>query len=183
MGPVRQVDGSKVAVVTTSGALVQSRDLAVSNWLLSAADDRSRAETEWNDRGVALLRCGGPFTAIRLPSDLVFAAAGSEDRARVSSYLRAALHRGPVFVDQTAGWYYCLVPARACETWREPETECFGDDHYLGVPCPGVDFQHPRARSYWVVPMDGPADLCSPEAISQVLDAARQRSAEAGGRQ
>ncbi|MGW4548381.1 hypothetical protein ACWEN4_18700 [Streptomyces violaceorubidus] len=169
--------------MTTSGALVPIRDLAVSNWLLSAADDRSRAETEWNHRGVALLRCGGPFTAIRLPVPLVFAAAGSEDRAHVSAYLRAALHRGPVFVDQTAGWYYCLVPARACESWREPDTECFGDDHYLGVPCPGVDVQHPRARSYWVVPMDEPADLCSPDAISQLVDVARQRTTEAGSRQ
>ncbi|MFB7088657.1 hypothetical protein [Streptomyces sp. NPDC056296] len=180
MGPVRQVDGSKVAVVTTAGALVQARDRAASNWLLAAADNRDRAQRDWNDRGVALLRCGGAFTAIRVPASLITAAAGSEEHAWVSAYLSAALHRGPVFVDQTAGWYYCLVPSKARESWQEPETECFGDDHYLGVPCPGIDFQHPRARSCWVVPMDGPADLCSPDAISQLLDVARKKTAEAG---
>ncbi len=180
MGPVRQVDGSKVAVVTTAGALVQARDRAISNWLLAAADNRDRAQREWNDRGVAPLRCGGAFTGIRVPASLVTAAVGSEQRARVSAHLSAALHRGPVFADQTAGWYYCLVPATACETWREPETECFGDDHYLGVPCPGIDFQHPRARSCWAVPMDGPAELCSPDAIRQLIDVARKKTAETG---
>ncbi|MER7051610.1 hypothetical protein [Streptomyces sp. NPDC000351] len=168
--------------MTTAGALVQARDRAVSNWLLAAADNRDRAQREWNDRGVALLRCGGAFTAIRVPASLITAAAGSEERVRVSVYLSAALHRGSVFVDQTAGWYYCLVPSKACDSWREPETECFGDDHYLGVPCPGIDFRHPRARSCWVVPMDGPADLCNPDAISQLVYVTRKKTAEAGAR-
>ncbi|MFC8332702.1 hypothetical protein [Streptomyces olivaceus] len=180
MGPVRQVDGSKVAVVTTAGALVQARDRAVSDWLLAAAEDRDRAVREWSDRGVALLRCGRMFTVIRVPASLIAAAAGSEERVRVSVYLIAVLDGGPVFVDQTAGWYYCLVPSEACESWREPETECFGDDHYLGVPCPGIDFQHPRARSCWVVPMAEPAALCSLDAIRRLVDAAREKTAEAG---
>ncbi|MEU3896351.1 hypothetical protein [Streptomyces sp. NPDC045251] len=166
--------------MATTGALVQARDRAVSNWLLAAADNCDRAQREWHDRGVALLRCGRAFTAIRVPASLITAAAGSEERARVSAYLSAALHRGPVFVDRTAGWYYCLVPSKSCASWREPETECLGDDHYLGAPRPGIDLQHSRARSCWVVPMDGPADLCSPDAISRLVDVARKKTAEAG---
>lgn len=172
-------------VRTTSGALVHprtTRDMSASHWLLCSADDRQAARAAWDRKGVALLRCGGLFTAIRIPAPIVFAAAGSEGREDVSAYLTEALHGRPVFVDQTAAWFYCLVPASTCRGWKKPETECFGRDTYVGVPHPSHDVRHPTARSYWSVPMAGPGDLCLPHTVAQLVDFGRLRAVETGSK-
>ncbi len=155
------------------------RDLSVSHWLLCSAKDRAKACEEWEEQGIAVLRCGGLFTAIRVPAPIVYAAAGTKDREGVSEYLTGALCGGPVFADQAAAWFYCLVPASACRRWDKPGTECFGRDTYVGVPHPSRDARHPMARSYWSVPMDGPGNLCSAEAVAGLVDFGRLRP---GGR-
>ncbi|GGZ98948.1 hypothetical protein ACFOOM_30210 [Streptomyces echinoruber] len=166
---------------TSSGAVVHLRsdgDLSVAHWLLRAADSRDTACDEWARQGVALLRCGGLFTTIRIPAPIVFAAAGTEDREGVSAYLTRALHGGPVFADQTAAWFYCLVPTSTCHRWSKPQTDCFGRNTYVGVPHPDCDVHHPTARSYWSVPMDRPGDLCRPDAVAQLVDFGRLRVLE-----
>ncbi|MBX9395679.1 hypothetical protein K4749_19270 [Streptomyces sp. TRM72054] len=170
---------------TSPGVLVHSRsdrNAAVQHWLLCAAQNRDTARLEWRERGFTLLRCGGLFTAIRIPAAVVCAAAGTEDREEVGEFLETALHGGPVFVDQTAAWFYALVPASTAQTWQKPQTECFGQDTYLGVPHPSIDRRHARARSYWAVPMDGPGNLCSPGAVSQLVEVGRLRQAEQDSR-
>lgn len=80
--------------VAQPGTLIQTRadrHLAAGQWLLSAAEDTQRARKEWADDGIALLRCGTLFTAVRLAAGLVYAAADSDDLRNVDAYLRQAL--------------------------------------------------------------------------------------------
>ncbi|MCT9080294.1 hypothetical protein [Streptomyces fulvoviolaceus] len=125
-------------------------ELDVTEWLLQAADDPARARAEWQTMDVALLRCGVCFTAIRVRADVVFAAARTEEWARVDAYLAAALHGGPVFVDRQSGWYYCLVPAGTC-----------------------VDSSRYRARSSWCVPPYRPEVVCQADAVAQMTNLGR----------
>ncbi|MFF1679443.1 hypothetical protein ACFVYG_25850 [Streptomyces sp. NPDC058256] len=159
-----------------AGVLVHTRvddELDVTEWLLRTADDPARARAEWQTMDVALLRCGVHFSAIRVPADVVFAAARSEDRARVNEYLAAALHGGSVFVDRRSGWYYFLVPAGTCATWRVPNAACLGADSYLGVPHPSIDSSRYLARSSWCVPPDSPEAVCQGDAVAQIVHLGR----------
>lgn len=146
------------------------REQAVSHWLLTAARDIAEAREEWTTRGIALLRCGGVFAAVRIPADIVQAAAGSDDPGRIGAYLGEALS-GPVFIDTSSQRYCALVPASAARQWDRnavPGVECLGPGSYLGVPRP----QHndpEEALSYWCVPMDGPGNLCDPVSVLQVV--------------
>ncbi|WP_019061664.1 hypothetical protein [Streptomyces prunicolor] len=173
-----------------SGVLVntrQEREQAVRSWLLLSAQSADRARTEWQIGGVALLRCGALFAAVRMSADLVHAAAGSADAETVNAYLAEVLHGGPVFVDQHSRRYYALVPASTADRpeWRgrrRDGAECLGRDSYLGVPRP--EFNDPLQHfSYWCVPMDGPGDLCPPPEVSRLAAYGRHRlaAAEAGG--
>ncbi|GAA2520692.1 hypothetical protein GCM10010276_83940 [Streptomyces longisporus] len=147
--------------------------LDVTEWLLKAADDPARARAEWQTMDVALLRCGVQFSAIRVPADLVFAAARSEDRARVDDYLDAALLGGPVFVDRQSARYYCLVPADPCMPWRVPDTACLIGGTYLGVPHLSIDSTRYLARSSWCVPPDRPEAVCQVDAVAQMANLGR----------
>jgi len=169
-------DTGRTRLDTKAGVLVHTRadhELDVTEWLLQAADDPARARAEWQSMDVALLRCGVQFSAIRVPADVVFAAARSEDRARVDDYLAAALHGGPVFVDRQSGWYYCLVPADPCTSWRVPETACLVAGSYLGVPHPSIDSSRYLARSSWCVPPDRPEAVCQADAVAQMANLGR----------
>ncbi|MFF4499113.1 hypothetical protein [Streptomyces sp. NPDC001401] len=160
-----------------AGMLVHSRadhELDVTEWLLRAADDPARARAEWQTMDVALLRCGVQFSAIRVPADVVFAAA---DRARVDEYLAAALHGGPVFVDRQSGWYYCLVPADPSTTWRVPDTACLLAGSYLGVPHPSIDSRRYLARSFWCVSPERSEAVCQADAVAQMVNVGRFRLA------
>lgn len=159
-----------------AGVLVHTRvdsELDVTEWLLQAADDPTRARAEWQTMDVALLRCGVHFTAIRVPAAVVFAAARSEDRARADEYLGAALHGGPVFVDRQSGRYYCLVPVGTCATWRMPDTACLTVDSFLGVPHPSIDSSRYPARSFWCVPPYRPEVVCQADAVAQIVSLGR----------
>ncbi|MBT3154580.1 hypothetical protein HTV45_27535 [Streptomyces sp. CHD11] len=161
------------AVVTGS-----ERELAVAQWLLSAADDRERARAEWGSAGLALLRCGGILGAVGLPARLVWSAAGSEELMPVDAYLSQALE-GPVFMDLHTLRYYALVPPRSLERFPLegfPGAAHIGRDHYLGVP--DVRRTTPRERSYWCVPMNSPGVLCPVEAVEAMARAGRTRMVE-----
>ncbi|MDX3298564.1 hypothetical protein PV569_33425 [Streptomyces scabiei] len=174
-----------------SGVLVHSdraRALAAGAWLLVAAQDRAQAKAAWEKpNGIALLRCGGLFGAIRLSTDLVRAAAGTEDNRAIDAFLAEALHGAPVFMDQYAQWYYVLVPASTGmrPEWRSPRlppgVEFLGQDCFLGAPRPDVVRPEEGVRSYWCVPMEGPGSLGVPDAVSQLV--AIGRFQQAAGRE
>ncbi|MGC9538396.1 hypothetical protein [Streptomyces sp. UG1] len=171
-----------------AGVLVHSRadrELAVSQWLLLAALDTHRARTEWSRTGTALLTCGALFTVVRFSAALVYAAFGTDDEQRIDGLLAGALQGGPVFVDLHIQRYYALVPRSTAERkeWRgrarDTHAECLEPGSYLGVPSP-TQPSPSFGRSRWCVPMDGPGDLCSTEAVSQLMTYGRYRLAEAG---
>ncbi len=169
----------------------RSRAFAAGAWLLVAAQDSKQAKAAWEKpNGIALLRCGGIFGAVRLSTALVHAAAGTENTRAVDAFLAEALHGAPVFMDQYAQWYYVLVPASTGmrSEWRSPRlppgAEFLGRDCFLGAPRPDVVSPTEGVRSYWCVPMEGPGMLGVPDAVSQLVAVGRFQQAadrEAGG--
>ncbi|UDM03257.1 hypothetical protein [Streptomyces longhuiensis] len=160
----------------------EDRALAAEHWLLAAAPKANAARAEWAQSGLAVLRCGGIFTAVRIHADVVYAAVGTDEPAAVGDYLSHVL-RGPVFADQSSRRFYALVPASTSRrpVWRNnavPDAECLGGNSFLGVPRPGRD-DPSEARCHWVVPIDGPGDLCSPHAVRQLIDYGRFKRAAA----
>ncbi|KUN14774.1 hypothetical protein AQJ11_44130 [Streptomyces corchorusii] len=159
----------------------QEREAAVRSWLLLSAASADTSRTEWDRTGIALLHCGALLSVIRMSTELVEAAAGSNEPGSVRDFLEAALFGGPVFVDVYTARYYALVPASAADRpeWRErrhaPHAEILGRGSYVGVPRPGLDEPHSGHFSYWCVPMHGPADLCDPDAVSQLVAHGRHR--------
>jgi hypothetical protein len=161
----------------------QDREIAVRTWLLVAALDVSEATTQWQESGIALLRCGGIFGAVRISANLVRAAAGTDNTREIDAFLAEGLQGGPVFMDLCAQRYYVLVPVSTGQRYewtsrRDPETEFLGRGCFLGVP--RLEATEPKdVRSYWCVPMDGPGTLTVPDAVSQLLAVARFRRAQA----
>lgn len=164
-------DGDEVEGHVTKAS---ERALAVEHWLLMSADNRTKAREEWRHQGLALLRCGTLFSAVRFERRVVEATAGTQDPEQLDSYLAEVLHGGPVFMDQNSERYYALVPPSTEKRpeWsgrpRRPLAEFLGEGHFLGVPRPTYGGPS-EGRLYWCVPMDGPGDLCPPEALSQLL--------------
>ncbi|PWI06567.1 hypothetical protein DIZ27_32940 [Streptomyces sp. NWU339] len=157
----------------------QTREAAVRSWLMLSATDYERVRGDWDVSGVALLRCGALFAAVRIQTELIHAAADSDEPKTVNAFLAEALYGGPVFVDQHSRHYYALVPTstpkrREWQDRRYPGAECLGHGTYLGVPRP--EFTNDGwSFSYWCVPMDGPGALCGPDAVSQLVAYARHR--------
>jgi hypothetical protein len=152
--------------------------LAIGHWLLAAADRRSEARLQWGEHGIALLRCGTLFSAVRIAEEIVHAAAGTDEAGSVNAYLAAALLQGPVIRDPRQGRYYALVPASTAARWRAPDTDCLGRGWHLGVPRPDVNQDAPDVWCpYWSVPMPSPGELCSPEAVAQLVATGRYRQA------
>ncbi|GAB2961735.1 hypothetical protein GCM10023080_022610 [Streptomyces pseudoechinosporeus] len=133
---------------------------------------------QWGEHGIALLRCGTLFSAVRIAEEIVHAAAGTDEAERVNAYLAAALLQGPVIHDPRRGRYYALVPASTAARWRAPDTDCLGRGWHLGVPRTDVTRDAPDAwRPYWSVPMPSPGELCSPGAVAQLVAMGRYRQA------
>ncbi|MFE1907408.1 hypothetical protein ACFW96_27595 [Streptomyces gardneri] len=149
-------------VIVHSG---RSREAATETWLLLAAPGWRNAMVEWEREGLTLLRCGGLFSAVRIPAAIVHAAAGTEDPYELTVVLRQALD-GPVFYDRSGRHFYALTPHSTARLWKVPESECLGPDFFLGVPATSVTAPDPHFRAWWVVPMDGPAALCFPAAVA-----------------
>ncbi|XUL90983.1 hypothetical protein ACQ86D_33770 [Streptomyces galilaeus] len=154
------------------------RRLAVEHWLLSTVPGmgRDRARMEWREHAVTMLPLGTLFSAVRLPGDLVLAAACSGwDPEQVDAFLDETLDGGPVICDPHQRRFYVLVPAsmpdkwrKAAEEWRPLGVECLGHGTILGVP--RVDATESSAdvyASYWSVPMSSAGVLCA------AVDAAR----------
>ncbi|MFB9483896.1 hypothetical protein ACFFSH_31560 [Streptomyces filamentosus] len=165
----------------------QEREAAARTWLLISARDAATARSDWKNYGVALLRCGALFSAVRIPAILVHAAAGTADRPAVADFLATALDGGPVFYDGGGQQYYALTPGSAARTWNVPDTECLGSDHFLGIPATDITAPDPRCAAYWCVPMDGPGTLCMPAAVAHLARhgrhlVAQQQSEEATAR-
>ncbi|WP_345597977.1 hypothetical protein [Streptomyces marokkonensis] len=124
--------------------------------------------------GVALLRCGGIFTAVRVPLTLVEAAVHTNDPRKICAYLDDALLGGAVFTDETSSHAYFLVPPTTWNRWKVPDSECLVAGSFLGVPRPQPGPEHP---SRWLLDMGGPSDLCRPDAVKQLVMLARYRVA------
>ncbi|MFC8584691.1 hypothetical protein ACFUGD_09075 [Streptomyces sp. NPDC057217] len=153
--------------------LRRERELAAATWLLLAARDAKAARHEWATYGAALLRCGTLFSAVRMPAELVHAAADTEDRYEVAHFLEVVLDGGPVIHDAGGRQFYALTPASAARYWRAPGTECLGTDSFLGVPATDLKQPDPRCSAYWAVPMDGPAALCVPGSVARLIGIGR----------
>ncbi|MBT2401144.1 hypothetical protein [Streptomyces sp. ISL-100] len=137
----------------------------VSGWLAHAHELPLTAETEWSDHNVAVLPLGNRFDAVRLPTEIVHAAAASDEQQKITGFL-AEVIRGPVVHDPYA-WYYALVPPQTTETWRAPFATCLGRGSWLGVP--RADRITPVGGPYWAVPMERAGDLCSPATVAHVV--------------
>lgn len=142
------------------------RDRAVGEWLLSAAQDVRRSRVDWDRCGVTLLRCGGIFTAVRIPHPIVAAAARTDDPGEINAYLHQALQGGPAFRSDT-GHHYALVPPSTAHGWKTPSSRCLNAGELLAVPRP--DRMLGDAASYWEVRMDSAGLLCTPGAVSQMI--------------
>ncbi|MDX3345857.1 hypothetical protein PV387_14655 [Streptomyces sp. ME02-6987-2C] len=158
-----------------AGNVVTGRErlLAVEQWLLGAADNELTARQQWRKDGIALLRCGRSFNAVRIPLVTVEAAAGSEYRIMIAAYLHEALLGGPAFVDGSRNLVYCLV-APTADDWRVPDIEYLDEASYLGVPvlrAPG------GAQSCWLIEPDGPGVVCRPDPVKQLVEFGRFRAA------
>ncbi|MCM2388587.1 hypothetical protein [Streptomyces albipurpureus] len=163
----------EVPAVTNDLTTGAERRLAVAHWLLAAAAEPSRARFEWATYGVALLRCGGLFTAVRIPGALVRAAADTEEPEALAEFLAEALHGGPVFHDPRSRQYYVLTPASTARRWSLQDADCLGSNTFLGVPA--TDRVEPDLSygAYWVVPMDSPGVLCAGQDAANLADFAR----------
>jgi len=149
---------------------------AVRQWLLRAAADAGRAEQEWRDEGVALLRSGSMWGAVYIDGALVFAAAGTDDPPAVDRYLAAVL-RGPVFANLSRRTYFVLTltsTGRRAE-WARPrdDAEYMGGGHYLSVPAPGRT--DPSQRRYWCCEAARPGALVVADAVARLVQAGRDR--------
>ncbi|MFG2029986.1 hypothetical protein [Streptomyces sp. NPDC048825] len=136
---------------------------------------------EWSSvGGLALLPMGTLFSAVRIPERLVHAVAGSQDRAgrRVP---RRRPPRRPGDLRSARAPHYALVLASTATRWRHAAAECLGRDTYLGVPrLDAVELSLQAWASYWSVPMPSAAELCSPEAVAQLVVLGSFRTAEEG---
>jgi len=158
-------------------ALAPPREVAEA-WLLVAARDVAQARAEWETYGVAALRCGGLFSAVRIPAAIVYAAAGTTAPGALAAYCAEALRGGPIFHDRSGQAFYALTPHSTSRIWKIPDTECLGSDSFLGVPPLTVTAPDPLYPAYWVVPMDAPAVLCMPSAVALLVQRGRALIAE-----
>ncbi|WP_019059926.1 hypothetical protein [Streptomyces prunicolor] len=141
----------------------------ITEWLARQHSHPDQAETEWVEQGVALLPMGKDMNAVRLRGDLVHAVAATDDPKQVAAVLDETLG-GPVIRDRLTAadvTYYALINPHAAMVWDlEEQAPCFGKDTYLGVPA--VDRVSPPGP-YWVHPPRYDGDLCSPQAVRDLV--------------
>lgn len=123
-----------------------------------------------------MLPLGGLFDAVRLPAEVVHAAAASEDHENVAAYLAEVLD-GPVIHDPCT-WYYALVPPQTTATWRSPFARCIGRGSWVGVP-PTDRCAPLRFGPYWIVSMAHAGDLCSAVSVTKLIRIGHARLTEA----
>ncbi|WP_210581999.1 hypothetical protein [Streptomyces sp. GESEQ-4] len=155
----------------TGMTTLEERQLSVTHWLLTAAEDRDRARKEWKTQGIALLTCGATLSAVRIPAHLVWGAARTEELEEVDAFLRRFFDGGAMFMDIHAHHYYALVPGTSEWRWtnrKVPGVERLrGRTYYLGVP--HIALTEPKGRSYWSLPMDTAGDLCYLDEVESLV--------------
>ncbi|MFE5758890.1 hypothetical protein ACFQ7I_35155 [Streptomyces massasporeus] len=130
---------------------------------------------------MALLPLGDLFSAVRMPEYLLTALSGGAEAACVDDFLAEALGGGPVICDPRFSRYYALVPAgvpamphQTEDTWHGLGVSCLGRGSHLGVPrLDAVDSRRPLA-SYWSVPLNSAAMLCTPLLVARLIAAGRR---------
>lgn len=139
------------------------------NWLAQASPDPEEALSEWAHSPAVLLPLGRLFTAVRIPGDLVHAAAGTGNAADVADILTQCLD-GPVIADARAGrhvvYYALLSPADAALWTRGRDAECLGEGVYLSVPYPS---RTEPPGPHWAVPPRAAGDLCDRESVASLV--------------
>ncbi|MFJ1667342.1 hypothetical protein ACIOK4_13335 [Streptomyces bottropensis] len=146
----------------------------ITGWLTRALppDKRRQAESEWAERGVALLPLGVRFSVVRLPERLVHAALGTSDPARVAAELPDRLGGAVIHDTYSHGHpYYPLIQWHAGIVWDGgDDAPCLGEGTYMGVP-------HIRRvtppGTYWLAPPRHEGDLCRPELVQRLVRQAR----------
>lgn len=146
-------------------------------WLLAAAADAGRARAEWEQYSVALFRCGGQFTAVRISAALVTSAVGSDAAEDIAAHLSSALG-GAVFAVPRFGCFYALIAAGQAACWREPDTDVLAPDTYIGVPAVNRVGPAGDVEAYWVVPLHRPGALCDADALAGLVRAGRSALAK-----
>jgi hypothetical protein len=140
----------------------------IDHWLAQAQAAPELAWREWTEGGVALLPCGARFCAVRIPTQLVYAAVGTSEQEAVDAALAQTLD-GPVIRDGQGQYDYALIRSAARKEWRfQREAPLLGDGTYLGVPKSEHDGS---SRAHWAVPPRFPGDLCSLQAVEQLVAA------------
>ncbi|MDQ0749149.1 hypothetical protein QF034_003380 [Streptomyces africanus] len=159
------------------------RRLATEDWLLATLPPafRDRARWEWQQHRVAMLPLGGLFSALRIPECLLAALSTSTEAGCLNEFLAEALGGGPVICDPRFSRYYALLPAsmpatlhQMAEAWRALDVDCLGHGSYLGVPRLDAVNREQALASYWSVPMDSAAVLCTPLAVARLIAAGRR---------
>ncbi|MER7049605.1 hypothetical protein [Streptomyces jumonjinensis] len=138
---------------------------AIGLWLAESLADPTDALATWRDGSHAMLPAGGRFDAVRIPIELVHAAADSAIHTTVAEHLTTALD-GPVVCDP-ARWYYALVPPGTTESWTCGLARCLGRGAWLGVPHTDLT---DHTRLHWCVPMEYPARLCDPGVVAALIE-------------
>lgn len=154
-------------------------DLPIEQWLLTAARDAQQARWEWDEGGLTFLRCGPSFTAIRLPGDLIRAAAGSTDPAEIDPFLAEALRGAPVIGPHGLHSYYALVPPTAGLRWKHRDPECLAWGTWLAVPSVKRTAYQATDGYYWAVPVREPGELCDVDAVDALTRRGQERMGEA----
>lgn len=154
--------------------------LAFDRWLAEAQDGPAFALREWEDRGVALLPCGGRFSAVKLPARLTHAACGTD----LTEILRADLSgqlTGPVICDAYGSHYYALVESVPRHKWQHQAAAPYlGVGTYLGVP---ATHRVKPPGSFWAVLPHTAGDLCSLTSVAALVGLGQQVMAAAEAEQ
>ncbi|MFQ6144625.1 DUF6415 family natural product biosynthesis protein [Streptomyces seoulensis] len=144
----------------------------ISGWLLSAAvRDADTASGAWAEKDVMLLRCGVVFDAVRVPFDVVVAAAGAVGSAALEGFVNGALYGAPVFRSGCGRWLFVLCEPGGVRNWAAPGAEYWGEGRQLGVPRPDLVQRPGRGRGVacWVVPPVVVGRLGRAHAVSQLV--------------
>ncbi|MEU6756924.1 hypothetical protein [Streptomyces sp. NPDC046685] len=161
------------------------REMAAGHWLLASARSRPDAVDEWREEGATLLRTGLLFGAVSTTAALVHAAVGVATPQECAAPLAEALD-GPLFYEPDPSGsedaYTALIPASAALRWRLPESAAHPYRAMLLVPAP--DRTSPGAdptTPWWVVPVDGPGNLCPANRVAALLALGRDAVSPTGG--
>ncbi|MER7050038.1 hypothetical protein [Streptomyces jumonjinensis] len=145
-------------------------DTALGIWLAEALDAPHETVHDWRTGRHAMLPTGRRFDAVRIPIELVHAAAGTVAHFTIAEHLTAALD-GPVIYDPNH-WYYALVPPGTTDAWTCGLARCLGRGAWLSVPRTDLT-EH--THLHWCVSMNAPGHLCDPATVAALIEHGHER--------